>query len=414
MSTAYLHQLPAIRAKFDKIAERATKRGFAGGLTLHVGEPYDRKEGGPYPLPTYTRTVVDLEVSGTAPKYDGWTIIARIDVLASGAAVAVNAPGVDEAIALDDYTPGSCDHCHSNRRRNQTYIVQHDNGDRRFVGSTCLKDFLGWTTTPYLVFRNHIDIDALVDGTAHDPYYPLVEVVTFAELSIRDRGYVRASDTYDGGPEPTKSDVHGVLIARSAADRRRRQELVRILDQSAEDVQGSVAKIIAYIRSDEFGGDSSYITTLKTLFAEDSIEPKHLGYAVSAAQAYRRHLETTAERAAREARHQAEADRRANAQPVPTGKHTVEGVVISTRIQENHFSRNGGITLKMVVLDNRGFKIWSTLPATITPAGAVEDLVGSRVRYTATLKPSPDDNTFGSAKRPTKATVLDDGRNLKE
>lgn len=405
MSTVYLEQLPAIRAKFDKVAQRATKRGFAGGLTLEVGDPYERAESGPYPAPTYTRTVIDLEVTGTAPKFAGWTIIARIDILASGSAVAINAPGIDDVIALDDYTPGSCDHCHVNRRRNQTYVVQHDDGTRKFVGSTCLKDFLGWTVAPYLVFSDHVDLDDLVDGIAFDPTYSLVEVVTFAELSIRDRGYVRSSDTYDGGPEPTKSDVLGALIAKSAPDRQRRHELTRILCQKSDEIREAVAEVIAYIRGEGFNGDSSYVTTLKTQFDEEAIETKHLGYIVSAPQAYRRHLETEAERKAREDRKRHEDERKGNAMPVPTGKHTVEGIVVATRVQDNQFSYYGGTTLKMVVLDDRGFKIWSTVPARIAPSGPVEDLVGARVRYTASLEPSTDD-AFGFAKRPSKADVL--------
>src|SRR5690625_198855 len=188
MSTVYVHQVPAIQAKFDKIAKRADEKGFEGGLALEVGEPYEITEGGPYPPPTYQSTVVDVTVSGQPPKFAGWSIVARVDALPNDSFVVVNAPGVDETIDSSGYTVGTCDHCQINRYRKETYVVRHEDGNERFVGSTCLKDFLGWDANPYLVFRDKVNEDDLIGGIEFDPTESLVEAVTWAMLSIEDSG----------------------------------------------------------------------------------------------------------------------------------------------------------------------------------------------------------------------------------
>lgn len=101
--------------------------------------------------------------------------------------------------------------------------------------------------------------------------------------------------------------------------------------------------------------------------------------------------------AERAAKRQAERDA---ASPVVEGRETVTGEVVTIKALENNFSYSGGITLKMLVKDDRGFKVWGTVPRSI------EVERGDRVTFTATLSASTDDETFGFFKRPTKADVM--------
>jgi hypothetical protein len=107
------------------------------------------------------------------------------------------------------------------------------------------------------------------------------------------------------------------------------------------------------------------------------------------------------ERAAREAR---EAE---TSSPVVEGRIVVVGEVLTTKWQENDY----GGSLKMLVRDDRGFKVWGTVPASIDLVGDVGQQRGlghgDRVRFTATVEASGDDKTFGFFKRPTKAELLD-------
>jgi hypothetical protein len=101
------------------------------------------------------------------------------------------------------------------------------------------------------------------------------------------------------------------------------------------------------------------------------------------------------ERATTEAARAAE---RAAALPVPTGKQTIRGKVLSTKLVDGAF----GTVLKMLVQHADGWKVYGTVPA------AISDVKGKTVEFTATVTASNDDNKFGFFSRPTKARILEE------
>lgn len=99
--------------------------------------------------------------------------------------------------------------------------------------------------------------------------------------------------------------------------------------------------------------------------------------------------------------------------PVPEGRQRVTGVVASIKVVDTDF----GVAVKVLVKDDRGFKVYGTLANALANAKRVEfgegtegtwlDLAaGCRVAFTATLKPSQDDPSFGFASRPTNGEWL--------
>lgn len=84
---------------------------------------------------------------------------------------------------------------------------------------------------------------------------------------------------------------------------------------------------------------------------------------------------------------------------VPDGERvTVTGVVLSVKDSENDW----GITYRMTVKSDDGYRINTTVPAAILN----EVDKGVRVQFDATLNASEDDPMFGFGKRPTKARIL--------
>lgn len=116
---------------------------------------------------------------------------------------------------------------------------------------------------------------------------------------------------------------------------------------------------------------------------------------LSAAQiaAVERGLERAARRAAEDAA-------LADAEPLAEGKREVEGEVVSTKVQHSAY----GSALKMLVKQDDGNKVWGTVPRTLEDRAYDEgfDLVGQRVRFTATVERSDTDEHFGFFKRPGK------------
>lgn len=84
------------------------------------------------------------------------------------------------------------------------------------------------------------------------------------------------------------------------------------------------------------------------------------------------------------------------ASPVVAGRIEILGEVQSVKLRSNAY----GERLVMVVRDERGFKVWGTVPASLDP------VKGSRVAFTATVEASETDPTFGFFKRPSKAVPL--------
>lgn len=87
---------------------------------------------------------------------------------------------------------------------------------------------------------------------------------------------------------------------------------------------------------------------------------------------------------------------------VVNGKAVViTGTVISTRSEESTFGYRQ-VIYKMLVEDDRGFRVWGSVPSAI---GSTER--GERVTFTADVERSQDDASFGFFKRPRKAQVIE-------
>lgn len=104
---------------------------------------------------------------------------------------------------------------------------------------------------------------------------------------------------------------------------------------------------------------------------------------------------------------EAKAAEQAASIPVPEGRQIVHGVVRKIALKSNDFSYYGETIVKMTVRDSRGFSIHCTAPAALLRlVDDASDLRGKEVEFEATLERSKDNETFGFAKRPTRAAVV--------
>ena len=97
-----------------------------------------------------------------------------------------------------------------------------------------------------------------------------------------------------------------------------------------------------------------------------------------------------ADRAERDAAHETGED-------APEGRVVITGTVLAFKRQESIY----GDVLKMLVQDDRGFRVWGSVPASLEDAERE-----SRITFTATVTVSDKDAKFGFFKRPTKAEVI--------
>lgn len=273
--------LEATREKIAKINEKGAKRGLSGRLDVVAEQTTIKREFAGIMI---EEVRYDTTITGEPPKHNGWVFLATLEFLENGVIVrsVPGAPLVDR----DSLEPNKCDHCGTYRRRNETYLVKNEEtGQQLQVGSTCLKDFLGWSGS--VVFFTDDDIEREVVGYLNfgSPVYTTESILAVAWACVTTFGYRKASEE-----RSTKSDVWEVLAAKENKYTRKIKELIRPI---AAEAVPMAQKLREFILSDEFWGDSDYVLNLKTYCEADTNTARSFGFLASVPQAYARHLDKT-------------------------------------------------------------------------------------------------------------------------
>lgn len=363
-------------AKIAKINERAVKRGFTGRLTVEgtreVKVTTDSLTGF-----EVREVVYHTRVVGEAPSYGGYTFLARVDRVGESFVIST-APGV-EHVERSLVNPGACDHCGFDRRRNNTYLVRNDaTGQTVNVGSTCIKDFLGWDAS--VVFFSDRDVEVEQGGGYVERQFAVDTVLAYAYAAIKAHGWV-ARSSYDG--RPTADLVATALFGGRMSEQERMA--VEALRAHAAEATEAVATIKAYILSDDFNGTSTYVDNLKVIVAQEAVTGRQFGLLASAPQAWIRSMEQAAERKAQQATS-------AGSQFVGSlkDKVAVKGTIESVRFIDGQY----GVTTLYTILGEDG-----NLYKWFSSNGAFGEEAGVDVHLTGTVKAHDE-------YRGTKSTVL--------
>lgn len=407
--------LERLTERVAQIQRRAAKLAVGEiALTLTEERDWIEQEDGAVEV---TYVIVD----GEAPRLEGWTFLATLDHVSEEQTVIRRIPaetymmrrgradgeGVNEAQAqaaieavdLDRYrnAPPRCDHCGFDRRRRDTYIVVHDSGETRQVGSDCIRDFLGGND-PQRVARlaewfRTID-EELGEGGEIGGFggvrrsVSTLTYLTHVAALIREQGYT-SRWFRDGGYQERRHGTADAALDNIAnygkAPDRHGPRFIPVTEADEATAQATIAWVQELAeRPDPSEFDHNLITYATQTFLPERGE----GYVAYAPVARTRAIEREVTQAAR-------AEQAANAEPVPEGRGVVTGAVVSTDVKENEY----GTRYVMTVLDDRGFRVWGTIPSKLGP---VEQ--GDRISFTATLERSDRDETFGFFKRPSQAT----------
>lgn len=397
--------LADLTAKFARLAKRADKLGVPAP-TFTIVATHELPEyvevlagdisGGTVPTGRII-TFHDVRVTGEAPKFAGWSMLAVIDRDLDEP----NSPNVVHLLPGVELDPtwrdvrDVCDHCVPRdiaRGRKLLVVVQHDNGERKIVGTTCLHDFLGHTS-PHAIaawvatlssFADYFgslgaDDDEREHGgrrieERYDPEHFLAEVAR----SIRTYGWVSRG----------KADVFADRIATVDRVRNDIDRFTKREEPYPTDADKTLAQDAIEWATTIDPGSNDYLFNVQAVVAKSGWRGRDLGIGGSIISAYQREQQYKAER---------EAQAAAQTEPCPEGKTTITGVVVGTKWAEGYM---GDSVLKMTVVDDRGFRVWGTVPSSI-----LADIdTGTRVQFNCTVQPK--DDTFGFFKRPTRATVI--------
>lgn len=224
--------LPVFLKKLEKMNNRATKLGMPL-CTATVGDVYEELRGRSSikPLagyivmvsgrPQWAVNMVDVTVSGEAPRINGYEFIATVDL--RGESPVVRAVPFTEGADLTPYwsTNCHCDHCNTDRRRNDVLVLREvDTGKMIQIGRNCAADFfrsadaLQQLTVGENVFSSFAnDDESGWPNVKADPSISLQALFTQAAAVVRTFGWVSTAQAErDALLSSTKSRVWANLF----------------------------------------------------------------------------------------------------------------------------------------------------------------------------------------------------------
>jgi len=331
----------------------------------------------------------DVLITGLGVKLDGgWHVIAAVDHATDGmAAVAPGAP--DGTFAKWTGADSNCESCGKNIKRTHTVVVRNEDGDEKQLGGQCATAFLGvdaaivWSLVEGL---DELMMDEEGGGGGMQVMNPQV-VVSVAVAVARIEGWLSKGKANECGGIPTADLVEWYLFGRGNSDAELRKHVQENYDRSTEAHAAYMTGLMEWAATIT---GSDYLDAIRYMLTEcEVVSLRRLGVLASVPAAYDREVARRLEQERKES---------GDIAPVPVTDKRVQvvGTVQSVKAVENEY----GMTLKMVVAADEGYRLWGTVPS------SVDVEAGDRVQFMAKVQPSRDDATFGFYSRPTKAEVL--------
>tara|TARA_R110000824_G_scaffold151130_5_gene322050 strand:+ start:1305 stop:2870 length:1566 start_codon:yes stop_codon:yes gene_type:complete len=302
--------LDGLVKKLKRLANKADKLGVAAPTWAQVGiaerERKDVDQSGIKRLWTQRLTV--LAVDSTTVGVDGWDFVATLEGFKGEDGdyrniLRIN-PSVEDAAIPAEYRDRGpvCDHCNTNRRRNQTFLVRHaEDGGFAQVGRNCLADFLGGKDSADAARLASYERDlavALADGEEGDGYgsvsmsTSILAFLSTVATHVRNSGWVsRGAARIDGG-QATADEVLLRLHPVGAKEEQAAEALAAECPIEERDTAEAEATLdwVRGLEVDTDIGDNDYLWNLYVACSLGTVQPKEAGIVASAVSAHQRHL----------------------------------------------------------------------------------------------------------------------------
>lgn len=238
-----------------------------------------------------------VDILGEAPKMAGWTFQAKVEPH-NGYNLVKLMPGVVDVPKAYYAADMGCDHCGMDRRRNEVFVVKHDDGRYAQVGRTCLADFLGGQSPEILAARAEwmLALDSAMReagdyGSRGFDYVNVEEFVALCSAFGRYEGFVTRRMIDEGkafGPT-TAAQAWRIVGERDGKFLRKIEENGFAVE--ARDV-AIAQSALSWARNDA-AADGNYMMNLVAACRAEAIDYRAAGIVASVIPAYRRHLEST-------------------------------------------------------------------------------------------------------------------------
>ncbi|MEN6367726.1 MAG: hypothetical protein ABFC88_13020 [Thermoguttaceae bacterium] len=285
-----------------KLNKRAVKLGCEP-MRLTVVREFEIERESPSGV-KHMHKRMEIKLEGETPKFNGWSLLAAIEMQPNGENLVRCVPGktVPEQYRMTDT---HCDHCKSDRRRKEVFILGHEDGRFAQVGRQCIVDFLGRISAGCLAARATWELSLLKTcENARDEDYcggfgefhrDITEFLAVVAIVVRRLGWVSRQMAMDASRDGQSTSQ----IARYLITGKRDEPMAKFVRDNqlyVEDRDQKLAQeVLEWARNQPKDGVADYIYNLGVSCRQDSVTYKTIGIVASAIAAYQRHLDKEAE-----------------------------------------------------------------------------------------------------------------------
>jgi len=333
-----------------------------------------------------------IRLTGQAPVIEGWKLIARVEHHGAAGNIITKAPGA-EGIGVEAYraAPPDCDHCHTERRRLDTFLLvklDEADGGVRQIGRNCLADYLRTadaTVATRIAFLEALgalraeceaaeagDEEGGGGGGGRD-LWGLVTFLATTVIAVRKDGWVsraaerKAEEEGRRDRRATVNEVFTLLMGPGTNADQEERDWHKDRRPTPADIE-KAEKVIEWGKA--LPATTEYKQNLRVALGLDYVPARQTGLVASAVAAYQRAVEKDEERKTRAARpdagHVGEVGKRED----------FEGTVKVVRYIEGNY----GVTTLIIFETDAGATLkWFA-------SGEKEVDVGDRLTVKATIK----------------------------
>ena len=296
-----------VEAKAAKLNERAEKKGLSGRVKVTVGEPRL--------IPRYNENGTEIGVTevaavtvSTTPVVlpGGWEYAGVIDYAATeGADNGLLHSASGYQLPTEFAGAAVCDDCGRSMPRNKLIVAADTDGNLTRLGTTCVKDVLGYDPAKLLWWANILDDfdfegeEDRISGASAMPSWRKESFLATAQLAVDKYGYTKTSE-----PDSTKELVTRVWERESKMDSVRLKEFREYMSglhdtPEWEAAKAKAAEIEAHINSDAFPGRNEFEQNIINAISLTHVNRKTAGVLAYTPMILARFNNDAAERAAK-------------------------------------------------------------------------------------------------------------------
>jgi hypothetical protein len=252
----------SFKSRFEKLQKKADKLGVGGSIAYRViQEKTIWVDMGDSILSTGKKMkAFEIEVFGSAPKYEGWTFIGRLEHDQVIGTIVRTAPGYTVPSTYYEAEHTNCDHCKTNRFRKDTFVLGHENGEYKQVGRQCIKDFLGHEKPERIAqyFSFLFQVEDMAEeyegmsgsGGERYEYFDLISWLATTSAVIRAYGWLSRTKAKESDYALSTSDIVSAITERPKGTKKRYPE-VEVTEADKQEARDTIEWVVEKFKDKE-------------------------------------------------------------------------------------------------------------------------------------------------------------------